>query len=228
MRHPAPLVLAALVGLSACASPETLADDDDILDGLNDGVTGAIAFAATDAYASAQEALGMAQVSADARIAVARVLGPQGSESLASGTVAFVETEGGVFIEYDVRGLEPGEHGLHVHEGMSCEPADLDDDGTPEPAGAAGGHFNPLDAPHGAPDDPRDERHAGDLGNVIVGDARSAVGTATDDLLSFDGATSFVGRAMMVHSGRDDLVSQPSGDAGARVACGVIQLVRGE
>ena len=227
-RHPAPLLLAALFALSACASSGGgLADDVDTLPDLNEGVTGAVAFAATDAMESARAALGPG-LPANARIAVARVLGPTGSESLASGTVAFVETTGGVFVEYDVRGLDPGEHGFHVHEGASCDPADIDDDGAPDPAGAAGGHFGPQGSPHGAPSDPRTERHAGDLGNVTADDARSAFGTLTDEVLSFDGPTSIVGRAMMVHAGRDDLTSQPSGAAGDRVACGVIELVRGE
>ena len=226
MRHPAPLLLLGLLALSACASPGAVADDT--LDGLDDDVTGAVAFAATDAYEAAREALGAGGVAPDARIAVARVVGPEGSSSLASGTVAFVETAAGVFVEYDVRGLDPGEHGFHVHETGSCDPADIDDDGTAEPAGAAGGHFAPGGSPHGAPSDPRDERHAGDLGNVTVGEGRSAVGTLTDEVLAFDGPTGIVGRAMMVHGGRDDLTSQPSGDAGARVACGVIRLVRGE
>ena len=224
MRHPAPLFLFGLLALSACASSGG-ASDDDTLAGLDDGVTGAVAFAATDAFESARAAGGVAP---DARIAVARVVGPEGSSSLASGTVAFVETADGVFVEYDVRGLDPGAHGFHVHETGSCAPADADGDGTAEPAGAAGGHFNPEGSPHGAPSDPRDERHAGDLGNVTAGDGRSAVGTLTDGVLAFDGPTGIVGRAMMVHSGRDDLTSQPGGDAGARVACGVIELARGQ
>lgn len=225
MRHPAPLLLAALLVLPACATAERAADD--ALDGLED-VGGAVADAATRAYEAAQGTLGADRVSPDARIAVARVVGPEGSSSLATGTVTFVElADGGVYVDYDVRGLDPGAHGLHVHENGSCDPADTDGDGTPEPAGAAGGHFNPTDAPHGAPSDPARERHAGDLGNITVGDDQSARGTVEDDVLSFDGETSPVGRAMMVHSGRDDLTSQPSGDAGGRVACGVVRLVRG-
>ena len=225
MRHPALLLLSALLVLPACATAERAADD--ALDGLEE-VGDAVAYAATQAYEGAREALGAGGVSPDARIAVARVVGPEGSSSLATGTVTFVElADGGVYVDYDVRGLEPGAHGLHVHENGSCAPADTDGDGTPEPAGAAGGHFNPGDAPHGAPSDPRDERHAGDLGNITVGPDRSARGTLEDDVLSFDGPTSPVGRAMMVHGGRDDLTSQPSGDAGGRVACGVVRLVRG-
>lgn len=225
MRHPAPLLLAALLVLPACATAERAADD--ALDGLGD-VGAAVADAATRAYEAAQGTLGADRVSPDARIAVARVVGPEGSSSLATGTVTFVElADGGVYVDYDVRGLDPGAHGLHVHENGSCDPADTDGDGTPEPAGAAGGHFNPTDAPHGAPSDSPRERHAGDLGNITVGDDQSARGTVEDDVLSFDGETSPVGRAMMVHSGRDDLTSQPSGDAGGRVACGVVRLVRG-
>ena len=223
MRHPAPILL-GLFALSACATAENAADD--ALDGLED-VGDAVAYAATEAYGAARDALGADRVADDARIAVARVVGPEGSSSLASGTVTFVELDDGLHISYDVRGLDPGEHGFHVHENASCDPADVDGDGTPEPAGAAGGHFNPLESPHGAPADPRAGRHAGDLGNVTAGEGRSAVGTTTDGVLSFDGPTGVVGHAMMVHAGRDDLTSQPGGDAGARVACGEIRLVRG-
>ena len=225
MSHPALLLLAALLVLPACATAESAAED--ALDGLED-VGDAVAYAATQAYEGAREALGAGGVSPDARIAVARVVGPEGSSSLATGTVTFVElADGGVYVDYDVRGLDPGEHGLHVHENASCAPADVDGDGEAEPAGAAGGHFNPGSNPHGAPADPRDERHAGDLGNVTVGADRSARGTTQDDVLAFDGPTSPVGHAVIVHGGRDDLTSQPSGDAGARVACGVVRLVRG-
>lgn len=220
-----PALLLSLLALSACTS--TGGTSDTALDGL-DNASDRMASEATRAYESAVDELGSAQISDDARIAVARVVGPEGSSSLASGTVAFVETADGVFVTYDVRGLDPGAHGFHVHEGTSCGPADIDDDGTAEPGGAAGGHFNPENTPHGAPTDPRAQRHAGDLGNVMAGDGRSAVGSMSDEVLSFDGVTGVVGHAMMIHGGRDDLESQPSGAAGARVACGVIELVRGE
>ena len=86
----------------------------------------------------------------------------------------------------------------------------------------AGDHFNPLSSPHGAPDSSAARRHAGDLGNVVV-EGGQAVGVRVDSVLAFEGPTSPVGKAVVVHAGADDLVSQPGGDSGARVGCGVIR-----
>ena len=157
----------------------------------------------------------------NASYATAR-LDPLG-ESAATGTVTFTQTEDGVVVEYDLVGLELGEHGFHVHQNGDCGRGD---GGTP--GGAAGGHFNPLDAPHGAPSDDRDGRHVGDLGNVTseAGGTTGGVarGQKTDSMISLSGPTSIVGRALVLHQGQDDLSSQPSGDAGDRIACGVIEL----
>ena len=91
-----------------------------------------------------------------------------------------------------------------MHEGDSCAAADTDGDGAPEAGGAAGGHFNPTGSPHGAPSDEPDARHAGDLGNIVADADGLAVGGREDHVLTFDGETSLVGRAMMVHGGADD------------------------
>src|SRR5690606_33627677 len=104
-----------------------------------------------------------------------------------------------------------------VHENGSCEPGE---DGTP--GGAAGDHFAPLGNPHGAPGD--SARHVGDLGNVEAGADGRAQGTFVDPVVTLDGAHAIVGKAVVVHSGEDDLTSQPSGDSGDRVGCGVIQV----
>lgn len=108
----------------------------------------------------------------------------------------------------EVRGLEPGEHGFHIHEF-----GDLRD-----PEGkSAGGHFNPEGVPHGSPDDPR--HHAGDLGNIMADEH----GIAHVDKEAEGVELHFViGRALVVHGEADDFISQPSGDAGSRVALGVI------
>ncbi len=159
-----------------------------------------------------------------ARSATAQLSSPGGASTGVSGTVRFTEIEGGVYLSYEITGLDPGEHGFHVHEGASCAAADTDGDGTPEAGGAAGGHFDPLGSPHGAPSAEPDARHAGDLGNITADADGLAVGGREDRVLTFDGATGLIGHTMMVHSGRDDLTSQPSGDAGSRVGCGVITL----
>lgn len=157
-----------------------------------------------------------------AEYAIARIL-PLGESSI-SGTVSFTQQADGVLVEYDLAGLELGEHGFHVHEGDDCGPGD---DGAP--GGAAGGHFDPYGAPHGGPDGDREMRHVGDLGNVtsVAAGARTggvARGEILDQLISLSGPTSVVGRAMMVHRSADDLESQPSGAAGDRFGCGIIGL----
>ena len=160
----------------------------------------------------------------EARTATVQITTPGGASTGVSGTVRFTELDEGVYLSYEIAGLAPGQHGFHVHEGASCAAADTDGDGAPEAGGAAGGHFNPMDSPHGAPSDEPEARHAGDLGNIVADADGLAVGGREDGVLTFDGETSLVGRAMMVHAGADDLVSQPGGDAGARVGCGVIAL----
>jgi Cu-Zn family superoxide dismutase len=134
-----------------------------------------------------------------------------------SGTVTFAPVAGGVQVSARLSGLTPGAHGFHVHEFGDCSAPD----GT-----SAGGHFNPAGEPHGGPTDAH--RHAGDMGNVTAG----ADGTATleyvDSHLSFEGATSVLGRGVIVHARADDLKTQPTGNAGGRVACGVIGIARAE
>lgn len=132
-----------------------------------------------------------------------------------SGTVTFTQTDNGVQVKADVQGLSPGKHGFHVHQYGDCSAPD----GT-----SAGGHFNPENKNHGGPDD--DVRHVGDLGNLEAGDNGTAQYEYTDSLISLNGPHSIVGRAIIVHAGEDDLTSQPTGNAGARVACGVIGVAQ--
>ncbi len=128
-----------------------------------------------------------------------------------SGTVTFTRNGSSITVEADVEGLTPGLHGFHIHEYGDCSAAD----GT-----SAGGHFNPDDSDHGGPND--EERHVGDLGNIEAGQDGRAQFELTDSLISFTGANSIIGRAVVVHAGEDDLTSQPTGDAGGRLACGII------
>lgn len=134
-----------------------------------------------------------------------------------TGSASFQETDGALSIRVALAGLAPGEHGFHVHEGSSCGP-----DSTGTPGGAAGDHFNPLASEHGAPTALPADRHAGDLGNVIASAEGAVASTVVDSVLTLDGPTSVIGHAVVVHAGADDLASQPSGDAGERVACGVV------
>lgn len=112
--------------------------------------------------------------------------------------------------------LEPGPKGLHVHQEGRCDPPDFE---------SAGGHFDPHGAPHGGLHDPPDERHVGDLGNVEAtpeGRIRVAI---TDAVLSLQEghAENVRNRSLILHEGEDDLSTDPDGDAGDRVACGVIR-----
>jgi Cu-Zn family superoxide dismutase len=88
---------------------------------------------------------------------------------------------------------------------------------------STGGHFNPTKHKHGGPYDP--EKHAGDLGNITVGDAGSVKinFTVGDISVSRDQANGIIGRAVVVHAAADDLKTDPTGNAGGRVACGVIK-----
>lgn len=132
-----------------------------------------------------------------------------------SGTVTFTKTADGIKVIADVSGLTQGKHGFHVHEFGDCSAAD----GT-----SAGGHFNPEGTKHGAPNDV--ERHVGDLGNLQADANGNAHYERTDTYIALRGPHSIIGRAIIVHAGEDDLTSQPTGAAGARVACGVIGIAK--
>jgi Cu-Zn family superoxide dismutase len=134
------------------------------------------------------------------------------SGSKVAGTVTFTEKDGKTEVAIDLTGLKPGDHGIHIHEKGDCSAPD---------AKSAGDHFNPAKAPHGAPD--AAQHHAGDLGNITAGEDGTVKKTVTVDFLTVaEGEKSAVGRAVIVHEKADDLKSQPAGNAGARVACGVV------
>jgi Cu-Zn family superoxide dismutase len=129
-----------------------------------------------------------------------------------SGTVKFTEVADGVQVNAELAGLTPGEHGFHVHEFGDCSATD---------ASSAGAHFNPTNKPHAGPDAP--DRHVGDMGNVEADASGKAKLEYVDHQISLtNDQQSVIGRSVVVHMKRDDLKSQPSGDSGARIACGVI------
>jgi Cu-Zn family superoxide dismutase len=130
------------------------------------------------------------------------------------GTVTFETVAGGVRVTADIEGLSPGDHGFHIHEYGDCSAPD---------GSSAGGHYNPTHAPHGGPDKPEGQRHIGDLGNIHAGPDGKAQYDRVDPIISLGGSYSIIGKSVIVHAGADDLVSQPTGDAGPRVACGVIR-----
>lgn len=143
--------------------------------------------------------------------AVAQLSSASGSD--VQGTVYFVKEPGGkVRIKGTVSGLAPGKHGFHVHQYGDCRDRE---------AKNAGGHFNPRNNSHGAPNE--EERHTGDLGNIEADESGQANIDKDDKWIAFSGEKSILGRALVVHE-KPDQFSQPSGDAGKRVACGVIGL----
>lgn len=129
-----------------------------------------------------------------------------------TGTIRFTQRGDSVQIEGKVAGLTPGKHGFHVHA-----KGDLSDK---EKGKSAGDHFNPDNKDHGRPSD--GERHVGDLGNIEAGEDGLANFTISDKVIKFSGPNSIVGKALVIHSGADQF-TQPAGDAGDRVAFGLIE-----
>lgn len=132
----------------------------------------------------------------------------------AHGDASFIETEEGLEIIVTMARLTPGQHGIHVHENGDCSGPNAE---------GAGDHFNPGDSRHGAPTDDPSERHAGDLGNISADSTGDAELTLTMPDLALEGTRGVVGRAIIVHADQDDFTSQPSGESGDPVSCGVIE-----
>lgn len=130
----------------------------------------------------------------------------------AAGTVNFTQKGDKVLVEADVTGLTPGEHGFHIHEKGDCSAAD---------ATSAGAHFNPSGQPHGNP--AGTAHHVGDL-PMLVADAagRARLSVEVDSIALAEGPANIVGKGVIVHQKADDYQTQPTGNSGGRVACGVI------
>lgn len=139
------------------------------------------------------------------------------SASLVSGTLQLMPMADGVHVTGELGGLAPGPHGFHVHERGDCSAAD---------ASSAGGHFNPTNMPHGRSGP--NPHHLGDSDNIVANANRVATVNAHlhDVTLGTGLPNDIAGRAIVVHADPDDYTSQPSGDAGSRVACGVISVIR--
>lgn len=135
--------------------------------------------------------------------------------NIASGMVAFIHADANletVRVVGKIVGLAPGEHGMHVHEIGNCTGPD---------ASTAGEHYDPAGGMvHGARE--AELRHLGDLGNIVADANQEAHFDFTDTRIGLVGAGSIAQKALIVHAGADDLRTQPGGDAGARIACGVI------
>jgi Cu-Zn family superoxide dismutase len=131
----------------------------------------------------------------------------------AAGTVTFTQKGDKVVVVAKVSGLAPGAHGFHVHEKGDCSSGD---------GMSAGGHFNPHGKPHSYPT--VEDRHAGDMPMLAADAAGNAVMTAELDVITVGGgAADVVGKGVIVHKDPDDFKTQPTGNSGARLACGVIR-----
>ena len=138
------------------------------------------------------------------------------SGSKVTGEATFTdEGAGKVRFELTASNLTPGEHAVHIHEKGDCSAED---------ASSAGGHWNPTMKPHGKRGDGT-SYHKGDIGNMNVGNDGKGTMSMTVDGWSIGGAdsTNVVGKSVIIHEKADDFTSQPSGNAGARVSCGVIK-----
>ena len=205
MRHARLLLLPAALLLAAC-QPQAPAEP---------GPVDAPA-AATDAPAAVEDAAatGQADMMREAVSARASATLQATEGNSVAGTLEFTAVDGGVRVTGEVTGLGgPGEHGFHVHEKGDCSAPD---------GSSAGGHFNPASTAHGRVG--QGEHHAGDSDNISA----SEQGVATVDTLLQgaslgDGATTdIVGKGVIVHADPDDYTTQPTGNAGGRLACGVI------
>jgi Cu-Zn family superoxide dismutase len=152
-------------------------------------------------------------VAAAAGSATSRATIESRSGSSLTGSAVATEKNGSVEIQVDVSGAAPGLHAVHVHENGDCSAPD---------AASAGGHFNPTHAAHGAPDAPA--HHAGDFGNMTVTEnGRGHLVVTTKMLTVAPGPNSIAGRSIVVHEKQDDMKSQPAGNSGGRVGCGVFK-----
>ena len=134
------------------------------------------------------------------------------------GAAKLKAVSGGVQISVKVTGLTAGDHGIHIHTVGKCEgPAFT----------TAGGHFNPTTAHHGVNNTMDPHPHAGDLPNLTVGaDGKGSAAVVDKDVTLGGGANSLFqagGTSLVIHAKADDLMSDPSGNSGDRIACGVIQ-----
>jgi Cu-Zn family superoxide dismutase len=133
-------------------------------------------------------------------------------ESKVKGKVTLTKQADGVLVTAEISGLTPGDHGFHVHQWGDISSAD---------GMSTGGHFNPHNHPHGRPE--ATERHAGDFGNLTADAQGNAKYSKVDKVMKLEGPESVIGRAIIIHASPDDF-SQPTGNAGGRIATGVIGI----
>lgn len=156
----------------------------------------------------------------------ARLLTPEGA---AAGTANLQAVQGGVEIMLQVQGMAPGTHGFHIHAQGECAPAADAKTGKMVAFGAAGGHFDPYSTQtHGHPGQSPHETHAGDVPNLVVDASGQGTLRYTNTAVTLTpGPNSIAGRSLVVHQSADDYKTNPAGNSGPRIACGVILLTPG-
>lgn len=198
MKHNLMVPAMALGLLAACGGGETASDDALLTD-----TAGMMGDAAAPAPADAMG--GGVTATAELQDASGQVVG----------TATFTEAAGGVQIAVQVNGIEPGTHGIHIHETGTCTAPDFT---------SAGAHFNPTGQQHGL-ENPQGP-HAGDMQNLEVAADGSATATFTNERISLGAGENSLfdadGSALVIHATADDQVTDPSGNSGDRIACGVV------
>lgn len=142
---------------------------------------------------------------------------PTKEGSKVAGTALLADTPGGLAVEVHVTGALPGQHGLHIHEFGDCGGG----------GDGAGGHFNPAQAPHGFyPNDGPERAHPGDMGNIeVAADGAGMLSVTLPGVTLSSGPRAVAGRAIVLHEKVDDF-GQPTGNAGGRIGCGPIVLMK--
>jgi superoxide dismutase, Cu-Zn family len=199
-------ILAAAVALSALGASAALTA------GARDGKDGKAAPTAAAAEAKAGQAHGAQTATATLESA---------DDPKLSGTVTFTQLPDAVRVVVDVAGVkDAGPHGIHLHENGKCEHG---------PAGkhysSAGGHFNPTGVPHACRESTT--HHAGDFGNIEIQADGTGHLVVVTSMLSLEGPNSAIGKAVILHTGGDDCKTQPTGNSGGRLACGLVVAARG-
>lgn len=168
---------------------------------------------ATGAVVMVAVALAFTGAPASAQSATAAMKDKDGKDA---GTVELMETPHGVLLTAKLKGLPAGTHAFHVHETGKCEP----------PFKSAGGHFNPEETKHGLLAE--EGYHAGDMPNIHVPDSGELTIEVMNTEITLDKEEDYSvfdddGSAIVIHEGGDDYKTDPAGDAGPRIACGVIE-----
>lgn len=215
MRHAHLLVLPAALLIAACQPQSPTPAQDSAADTATPAAT--VPPPAVDATGQGTQpgdaAMPQGMGDAPASLAATAELKPTQGNTTA-GTLRFAPVDGGIRVTGQVTGLTPGEHGFHVHEKGDCSAPD---------ASSAGGHFNPASTAHGRVGE--GEHHAGDSDNITAnGQGVASVDTLLQGVTLGDASgTDIVGKAVIVHADPDDYTTQPTGNAGGRLACGLIE-----